>query len=273
MFSIKEVLDNYQNACVKKATSSIPSLFVKAMFAGAMIGAGAAAGNVASHAISNVGVSRMAAAVVFPVGLMMVVFMGAELFTGDCLAAIGVAGKKITMKDLLKIFITVYLGNMVGATILTGMIYLSGQFDYSGGLLGAYSIKVALGKTSLSFSKGLFSGILCNILVCAAVLMANAAKDAHGKLLACFFVIFLFVTSGYEHCVANMYYITAGLFAKLNPAYVDKAIEAYGYTSEQLSNLSLYGYFVKNLIPVTIGNILGGAAFLGLPLFVLNKDK
>ena len=111
------------------------------------------------------------------------------------------------------------------------------------------------------------------IFVCGAVLTAYAAKDVTGKLIAVFFTIMLFVTAGFEHCVANMYYITAGLLAKLNPGYVLLAMEQYGYSIEQLRHLNLYHFLVTNLIPVTIGNILGGIVFLGLPLYYMNSGK
>ena len=114
---------------------------------------------------------------------------------------------------------------MVGAVALAYLVYLSGQYNYTSGALGAFTIKVALGKVSLSFLPALISGILCNILVCAAVLMASTAKDIAGKSLAIFFPIMAFVVSGFEHCVANMYYIPAGIFASMNPDYVAKAKE------------------------------------------------
>lgn len=271
-FSIKEVLEKYIAGCQGKVSMSNGKLFVKAILAGMMIALGAAGSSVAAHTVADVGLARLVAAVVFPVGLMMVVLMGAELFTGDCLAAMSVMDKKQKVGQIVRLLVVVWVGNLVGSTILAWMVSQSGQFDYSGGMLGAYTIKIAVGKVGITFAKGVISGILCNILVCAAVLMAMCAKDISGKLLACFFVIMLFVTSGYEHCVANMYYITAGLFAAQNPTYAQLAADAYGFTAEQMGNLNLYGYFVTNLIPVTIGNILGGAAFLGAPLYYLNRD-
>ena len=152
-------------------------------------------------------------------------------------------------------------------------ISLSGQLDYSAGMLGAYTIKVALAKVNISFGQGVISGILCNILVCAAVLMAMCAKDITGKLLASFFMIMLFVTGGFEHCVANMYYITAGLIAKFNPEYVKMAISTYGFSKDYVESLNVMNFIVKNLLPVTIGNIIGGVVFVGAPLYYLNNSK
>lgn len=272
-FTIKEVVENYIKGCHSKVKSSPTKIFGKAVLAGAMIAMGAGASSVAAHSISNVGLSRLAAAVVFPVGLMMVVLLGAELFTGDCLAVISVFDKKQKLFDVVKFLFFVYIGNFVGALIISALTYFSGQLDYSSGMLGAYTIKVALGKVNISFSQGVASGILCNILVCAAVFMASCAKDVTGKLLACFFTILLFVTAGFEHCVANMYYITAGLFACENADYLSLAQQAYGFTAQQLSSLNIIGFLKGNLLPVTIGNILGGMLFVGAPIYYLNKNK
>lgn len=272
-FTIKEVVENYIKGCHSKVKSSPTKIFGKAVLAGAMIAMGAGASSVAAHSISNVGLSRLAAAVVFPVGLMMVVLLGAELFTGDCLAVISVFDKKQKLFDVVKFLFFVYIGNFVGALIISALTYFSGQLDYSSGMLGAYTIKVALGKVNISFSQGIASGILCNILVCAAVFMASCAKDVTGKLLACFFTILLFVTAGFEHCVANMYYITAGLFACENADYLSLAQQAYGFTAQQLSSLNIIGFLKGNLLPVTIGNILGGMLFVGAPIHYLNKNK
>lgn len=271
--STKEAIDKYVAGCQAKVQMSDDRLFGKAILAGIMIGMGAAASSVAAHTIADVGLARLAAAVVFPVGLMMVILLGAELFTGDCLMAMGVSAGKHSVKEVARVLLLVYFGNFVGASLLAVLIAMSGQLDYSAGMLGAYTIKVAVGKAGISFSKALVSGILCNILVCAAVLMALCAKDITGKLLAVFFTIMLFVTAGFEHCVANMYYITAGLLAKSNSTYVELAMQQYGYTQDQLATLNIGNYLLGNLVPVTVGNILGGILFLGLPLFYLNKEK
>ena len=273
MLNIAEAISAYSNASLNKTKKSTLSIFVKACFAGMFIGMGAAGSNVAAHNIGNVGVARLIAGTVFPVGLMMVILLGAELFTGDCLAAIAVADKKISVIDFIKLLLVVYLGNFVGGVLFSALIACSNQLNYSSGLLGAYTINVAINKVNLNFGVALVSGILCNILVSAAVLMANCSKDVTGKLFVCFFVIMLFVTSGFEHCVANMYYITAGLLAKMNPAYVAVAIEKYGLTQDKIDSLNIITYLCKNLLPVTIGNIIGGSFFVGVPLYYLNSTK
>lgn len=271
--SIKEAVNKYIDGCEGKISASPQKLFLKSIFAGMMIAMGAAASSVAAHAISNVGVARMAAALVFPVGLMMVILLGAELFTGDCLMIMATASQKHTPMQLVRTLVIVFAGNFVGAVLIAIAVAASGQLDYSTGLLGAYTIKVALGKATISFSRAIVSGILCNILVCSAVLMALCAKDIAGKLMAVFFTIMLFVVAGFEHCVANMYYIAAGMVAAVNPEYVEVAIQEYGYTAEQISMLNLQNFFVGNLLPVTIGNIIGGMLFIGLPLLYLNREQ
>lgn len=267
MNTIKEAVGIYIDGCEAKVKSSIGTLMVKALLAGMMIAMGAAGSSVAAHSISNVGLARFVSGAVFPVGLMMVVMLGAELFTGDCLMVMGMAEGKHSALQLIRVLVLVYFGNMIGSVLFAAATYGSGQWNYSNGLLGAYTIKVALGKCSLNFSTAFLSGILCNILVCIAVIMAVCAKDAVGKLLSSFFVIMLFVVGGYEHCVANMYYIPAGLFAKQNADYVQAAIDQLGVHAEELENLSISGFFSTNLIPVTFGNLIGGMLVVGLALW------
>lgn len=267
----KEIVEQYINASIAKSKLSTAKVIGKSIFAGMMIAMGAACSNVAVHAIDNVGVARLVAGCVFPVGLMMVILMGAELFTGDCLMAMAVSDKKINLGQFVRVLILVYIGNFIGGFATAAAMYLSGQFNYTAGRLGAYTIKVALGKVTLSPVQGIASGILCNILVCAAVVVAMSSKDATGKLLASFFIIMPFVTGGFEHCVANMYYISAGLLAKLNPVYVEAANSVYGLAD--ISALGIKGFLINNLIPVTIGNIIGGSLCIGLPMFYLNYKE
>ncbi|MBQ8188739.1 MAG: formate/nitrite transporter family protein [Lachnospiraceae bacterium] len=271
--SVKEAVNKYIAGCEAKIHTPTGQLFVKAVLAGMMIALGASGSSVAAHAIGNVGIARMAAATVFPVGLMMVILMGAELFTGDCLMVMAIADGRYAVTRLIKVLSIVYIGNFIGAILVAYGVGYSSQLDYSDGLLGAYTIKVALAKVNMSFGEAMISGVLCNVLVCFAVMMALCAKDITGKLLSSFFVIFLFVTEGFEHCVANMYYISAGLVAACNPQYVQVAIEQYGLNIEKLANLDISHFLMGNLIPVTIGNIIGGMLLVGIPLLYLNKEK
>lgn len=255
---------------VARAKMPLIKLIFLGVFAGMFIAGGAAASSVAMHAVSNVGLARTVAGCIFPVGLMMIVLVGGELFTGDCLIILGVLHKKVKVTQAVKVLVVVFLSNLVGAVLFTYLVYKSGQLNYTDGILGAFTIKVALGKVNITFAQAFCSAILCNVFVCAAVLMAMAAKDVAGKILAIFFPVLAFVVSGYEHCVANMYYIPAGLMAKSNSAYANKAMEVFGFTKEQLDALSLKSFFVDNLIPVTLGNIVGGAIVVGCVLYVIH---
>lgn len=243
------------------------------LMAGAFIAFGGATSSAAIHNISNQGVAKALAGTIFPVGLMMIVFVGGELFTGDCLMLAGVVDKRFSALQLFKTLIIVWLSNMAGAVLIAALVYYSGLLDYTSGALGAFTIKVAYGKCTITPFKAICSGILCNILVCIAVLTATAARDIAGKVWAIFFPICAFVVGGWEHCVANMFYIPAGIIAATNDTYVAKAEELYGITAAQISASVNVGGFISNLIPVTIGNILGGMVFVALPLYVIHKKK
>ena len=243
------------------------------LMAGAFIAFGGATSSAAIHNISNQGVAKALAGTIFPVGLMMIVFVGGELFTGDCLMLAGVVDKRFSALQLIKTLIIVWLSNMAGAVLIATLVYYSGLLDYTSGALGAFTIKVAYGKCTITPFKAICSGILCNILVCIAVLMATAARDIAGKVWAIFFPICAFVVGGWEHCVANMFYIPAGIIAATNDTYVAKAEELYGITAAQISASVNVGGFISDLIPVTIGNILGGMVFVALPLYVIHKKK
>ena len=255
-----------------KVNLPIIKMIILGIMAGAFIALGGATSSTAAHNISNVGLSRFVSGIIFPVGLMLITFIGGELFTGNCLTSMGAMDHRFSWGKVVRDLCIIWLSNLVGAVIIAALTYFSGNLDYSSGLLGAYSIKVALGKCTITPVKGITSGILCNILVCAAILMGTAAKDIGGKVWAIFFPIMAFVVGGFEHCVANMFYIPVGIMASMNETYVQKAQEAYGITAEQLSKLSIGG-FISNQIPVTIGNILGGMIFVGLPCYFVHCKK
>lgn len=269
----KEMVEAYISGAKEKVKTPFAKLLIKAIFAGMMIAFGAAGSQVASHTMSGVGLVRLVAGAVFPMGLMMVVITGSELFTGDCLMGMAALRKEIKWIDMIRVMAIAYIGNLIGALIIVGLVSMSGQLNYSDGMLAAYTIKTALAKSSLSFGSAFASGILCNILVCAAVIMAVASKQASGKLLSCFFIILLFIVSGYEHCVANMFYIPMGIAAKENPNYAELAMNTYRIETEQLSELNVANMFVKNLIPVTLGNVVGGMFVLGIPYAYTSSKK
>jgi formate/nitrite transporter len=198
--------------------------------------------------------------------------VGGELFTGNCLLFMDVLGKRVSAAACARDLIVVYLSNLAGALIIDTLIYFSGNLDYSNGLLGAYAIKVAVGKVAITPLKAVTSGILCNIIVCIAILMAGAATDIAGKVWGIFFPIMAFVVGGFEHCVANMFYIPLGIMASHNSTYAAIAMESYGITQEQLDSLTVL-HSLNNFIPVTIGNIIGGMIFVGLPYFLVYKKN
>ena len=244
-------------------------MIVLGLMAGMFIALGGAISNTAVHDIANVGLARTLAGVIFPVGLLMIILIGGELFTGNCLMIMATMNKRIKVSGLIRNLVIVYFSNLIGSLIIDVLIFYSGNLDYTGGALGAYTIKVALGKVNIAPGKAVVSGILCNFLVCMAILMAGSAKDVIGKIFATWFPIFAFVIGGFEHIVANMFYIPTGILAATNPDYVAKAEELYGITADQLSALDLGG-LLHNFIPVTIGNILGGMIFIGCTLYFIH---
>lgn len=270
--TITEVIEqNIQNG-IKKTNLTTKKLILLGIAAGFFIGIGAEASSLAMHGISNVGLARTVAGVVFPIGLMLIVLLGGELFTGNCLISMAVYDKKAKLKGMIRNLTIVYISNFIGAALMAWMINNCGQLNFSDGGAGAFTIKVALGKVGIDPMQAIISGILCNVLVCLAIFMAATAKDVSGKCIAIFFPIFVFVISGFEHCVANMYYIPAGIFAAQNLLYAAKATELYGITAEQLSGLN-FGTMFSNLIPVTIGNVIGGMVFVGLLYWYLYRKK
>lgn len=268
MLSPLEVTEYVEEVGVKKAKNkSIQTLFL-GILAGAYIALGAFGSAVASHSVTNFGLQKTVAGLVFPVGLLLVLICGAELFTGNCLLSVAVAQKRISIKDMAKNLLIVFIGNFIGTVLIALLVYGAGLLDFNSGAVGGYAIKVATGKVNLTITQALFSGILCNIIVCLAVWGSYTAKDVSGKVLMGFIPIFVFIISGFEHCVANMYYLTIGLLAKGNPVYV----EASHQTAEKLANLNVIGV-IHNLIPVTIGNIIGGSILIGLTYWFIYKKS
>lgn len=273
IYSPKQIMQKYIKGSVSKASNPLWRTVLLGIMAGAFIAFGAAASSVSMYGIANAGIARTLGGVVFPIGLMLIVLVGGELFTGNCLMITGVLDKRYSSLAVVKNLVIVFLSNLIGAAFIALLIAYSGQFGFSDNALAAYVIKTAVTKTSIPFGTAFISGILCNILVCAAVFMSVGAKDAAGKVWSIFFPIFVFVICGFEHCVANMYYISAGIFAAANNTYASAAMELYGYSEGQLASLNWGSMFVNNLLPVTLGNIIGGMVFVGVPLYLLNRDK
>ena len=263
-----QVLNTYAEAGAGKCTKPAVSLFLLAILAGALIAFGAAATNTAAHSVASVGIARLICAMLFPFGLGMVVLMGAELFTGNCLIAISLLERKATFTGMLRNWIIVYLGNFVGSVAVAAACAFTGQLNYSAGGLALFTMKLAAGKCAISFGNGVILGIACNVLVCLGVLCSMTAKDTTGKILGALLPVSLFVLCGFEHSIANMFYIPAGLFAKAIPTYAGLAAE----NSINLDALTWGNFLIKSLIPVTIGNVLGGAG-IGTLLWSGHKAK
>jgi formate/nitrite transporter len=212
------------------------------------------------------GLQKFFIGAVFSVGLMLVIIPGSELFTGNNLLTVALCHGKLGFGGVLRNWVPVYFSNLIGSILLALIIALgSGLLDSK---VGGTAINIAYGKIAATDGHNVaffFRGICCNFLVCLAVMMAISAKDISGKVWAIFFPIMAFVTSGFEHCVANMYFIPAGIFAKSFPA----AVEASGKTAEQLEALNWGTMWSNNLITVTFGNIVGGAVFVGVVYYFL----
>lgn len=251
---------------IKKTQLSGLNLFILGILAGVFIAFASEGSNMAAFNLfanpKTFGLGKALAGAIFGTGLMLVVIAGGELFTGNTLIFTGVLAKRISLKAMLRNWFFVYLGNFVGSVFIAYMMNESGLFSSGASDLGAITIKIATYKVGLSFSQAFYLGIMCNWLVCLAVWMATGAKDISGKIWAIFFPIWLFITSGFEHSIANMYYIPAGIFAKENPQWVNAAMNL-GVSAEKIADLNWDTFLIQNLLPVTLGNIVGGALFVG----------
>lgn len=247
-----EIAKNYLAVGQTKARLPLGRMFLLAVLAGLYIGLAGLGATVASAGAGSAGAGRILSACVFPAGLTMVLLAGSELFTGNCLILIPVLQGEVAPAAFARNLLVVYLGNALGGLLVAAGAAASRTFDLLGGGVAAGAIATAAAKCALPFGTALFRGILCNLLVCLAVWMAMAAKDAAGKVAALFFPIFLFVLCGFEHCVANLYYIPAGLLALGDPAWSALAGE--------VPALTWGNFLLGNLLPVTLGNLLGGMA-------------
>ena len=249
-----------ENICVKKTTNHWFKLLVLGILAGAYIGFGGEISNMIGHDAATfvgVGLAAFIKGAVFSVGLMLVVIAGAELFTGNTMITMSVLDGKSKLGGLLYNWSIVYVANLIGSLLVAYIMFGTGLLEGPNVAVGAAALKTAAGKASLAFWPAFFRGIMCNWLVCLAVWMALASRQIIGKIFAIFFPIMGFVALSFEHSVANMYFIPTGLFLKdifgvAAPAGADPA------------SLSWVGFLWKNLLPVTIGNIIGGAVFVGM---------
>ncbi len=272
---------------VKKANLALPQMFMLAVLAGAFIAMGAIfcttvlAGSisitdptgaaVASTALPY-GWNRFLGGLVFTVGLILVVVGGAELFTGNNLITMAWANGKVTILQLLRNWVVVYIGNFVGSILTAYIMFLSTQYTFGNGAIGKTVLSIGQAKCSLDFIPAVALGIFCNALVCMAVWMCFSARSTTDKILSIIPPIAAFVAAGFEHSVANMYFIPIALFVKMDTAWMEKV----KIDPATISNLTWGNFFFKNLLPVTIGNIIGGAVMVGLVywfIYLLPKKR
>ncbi len=271
-----ELAQSFVGVGVKKAALPIGKMVLLGILAGVYIGFAAhlattvATGWTIGGDAALFGLKKFFIGAVFSVGLMLVIIPGSELFTGNNLLTVALCHGKLGFGGLFRNWIPVYFANLLGSILLAWMIGVG--TGLLSGPVGGTAINIAYGKVASSIPDGFshnvsyfFRAIGCNFLVCLAVMMAISAKDIGGKVWAIFFPIMAFVTSGFEHCIANMYFIPAGIYAK----HFSGAVEASGKTTEQLAALNWTSMWSQNLISVTLGNVVGGAIFVGAVYYFL----
>ena len=240
-------------------------MFALAVLAGAFIAMGAIFATTAtagSNGVMPFGLARVVGGVVFSLGLILVVVAGAELFTGNNLIVMAWASGKVSTGLLLRNWTVVYIGNFVGSIFTAALMFFSEQYSFGGGAIGLNALTTANAKTGLDFVPALLLGVFCNALVCLAVWLCMSARSTTDKILAIVFPISAFVAAGFEHSIANMYFIPIGLFIKGGaPAEFWTLI---GKTAADFGNLTWSNFLLANLLPVTIGNVLGGVFMVGL---------
>lgn len=255
-------------SAIRKANRDIISAFFLAVQAGSFIAFGAAFFTHVIHDMElGVGLTKLIGGMTFSLGLILVIIAGADLFTGDTLMIMGCFTGAIKVGKMLRGWLFVFIGNLFGSMCILTLVYLSGHWLGNGGAVGAKALSIANAKVNLSFVQAFASGMLCNMLVCLAIWLCYSARSVTDKILSIIFPITAFVAMGFEHSVANMYFIPAGLILKGNPEIVSLL------AGIDLSNLTLLGFLLKNLLPVTLGNMIGGAIFVGTIYWLLYLKK
>ena len=244
------------------ADYSKTKMITLAIAAGAFIAFGAQVSLTVMTGDSNMGwgFTKLIGAMTFATGLILVTLTGAELFTGNVMMTFAVLEKRISLAKLLRSWTVVYIANFIGSILLAFLVYFAGMGHNGGDAVGVTAMQTAFSKVNLSFTEAFFRGILCNWLVCLAIFMASTSKRVIGKIFAIFFPITTFVASGYEHSIANMFFIPNGILMKHFPSIV----AASGFTPDQLATMTWKAFFIHNLIPVTLGNIVGAFVFVVL---------
>ena len=264
LFSPAEIARNYINVGKGKVNTPIPKMLLLAVMAGAFIALGGVGATTAAVGVQPASVGKLMGACIFPGGLTMVLLAGSELFTGNCLLTVPLLEKEIKLSGMLKNWVVVYVGNFIGGILVAAGVVYSHQISLFDNGMAVSVISAAAGKCALSFTDALIRGIFCNFLVCIAVWVSFAAKDVAGKIIGLFFPIMIFVVCGFEHSVANMYFIPAGMIAAGNDAFVQ-------LLDLDPSCLTVGNMIINNLIPVTLGNIVGGSIFVGMIYWLANR--
>jgi formate transporter len=265
-----QIADKATDVGAAKAGMSVLPMFALAVLAGAFIALGAMfATTVVAGAADAIpfGVTRLLAGLVFCLGLILVVVAGAELFTGNNLIVMAWAGRKVSAARLLRNWTIVYFGNLVGALVTVALVFWGGQYEFGDGAVGSSALAIADAKSGLGFGRALALGIMCNALVCLAVWLTYSARSVTDKILAIIFPITAFVAAGFEHSVANMYFLPIGLAIKEHGS--DSFYAASGVSPGDYPDLTLSNAIVENLIPVTIGNVIGGSVMVGLVYWLI----
>jgi formate transporter len=245
---------------VAKANASFLTTFVLGVLAGAFIALGALLSTVvATGSNFGYGVTKLLSGVAFSLGLILVVVAGAELFTGNNLITMSWVSRHISLRRLLRNWAIVYVGNLVGALSIVAMLYLADWWKQADTAVGGTALSIAAAKASLPFTVIVFRGILANALVCLAVWLASAGRSLTDKVLAIVFPITAFVAAGFEHSIANMYFLPMGLALKAE----DPVVRASGLSSEEVAHLDIGATF-ENIAAATLGNVIGGAVLVGL---------
>lgn len=268
-----EMAEKAENAGIAKAKMSFYKTFMLAVLAGAFISFGAIfATTVTAGSSLPFGIAKLIGGLAFSLGLVLVIVGGAELFTGNNLIVMAWANKRIRTADVLRNWAIVYFGNLIGSLTIVIIMFFAEQYTFGGGAVGTNALNIGEAKCSLGFTQAIALGILCNILVCLAVWLCFSAKSTSSKILAIIFPITAFVAAGFEHSIANMYFIPKALLIKSSAS--PEFWSNINSSPEMYESLTWSNFFVTNLIPVTIGNIIGGAFMVGIVYwFVYLKKK
>jgi formate transporter len=269
-----EMAAKAQSIGIKKANLDFLSTFALAIMAGAFIALGCIFFTV-SQTTGGVaipwGISRVIGGVAFSLGLILVIVGGAELFTGNNLIIMAWASRKLSTWRVLRNWGIVYVGNLVGAVATALVVFWGMHYTFDNGAVGLTALNIGSAKVDLGFFQAIILGILCNALVCLAVWLTYSARTVMGRIMAIIFPIAGFVAAGFEHCVANMFFIPYSILVKVGAP--DTFWQSIGTTSSSYDNLSWGSFFLHNLIPVTIGNIIGGVFFVALVYWVIYLRK